>query len=361
MNRESTTPELPDPVRMYRALVERDPSFLGVFLACVRTTGIFCLPTCGARKPKRENVAFVATVGDALRDGYRPCKVCRPLTPAGEHPDWARALLEEVAAATEPRLGDADLRARGVDPARVRRYFQRTFGVTFHGYQRARRMGEAIAGLRRGASATESALTGGFDSSSGFRDAWHRMFGAAPTRTRRADALVADRVASPLGPLLVVASRRGLALLEFLDRRMLETQIATLRRRFDEPILPGRNAHLERVEDELSRYFRGELRSFEVTLDVPGTPFQESVWRRLREIPCGQITTYAAIARALGRPDATRAVGRANGDNRVAIVIPCHRVVGSDGRLTGYGGGVWRKKRLLELESRSREGLPCRA
>ncbi|MEM6673867.1 MAG: methylated-DNA--[protein]-cysteine S-methyltransferase [Planctomycetota bacterium] len=344
-------PELPPTQRMYEALVARDESFVGVFVACVRTTGIFCLPTCRARKPKRENVDFVATAADALRDGYRPCKVCKPLEPAGAHPDWVEALLEAVRAHPDRRLTDADLVEREIDPVAARRYFKRAFGVTFQGWQRATRVGAAMGALRGGRSVASTTGEAGFESESGFREAWQRLFGASPgTASTSGGALVADRLTSKLGPLLAAATDDGLALLEFLDRRMLETQVDTLRRRFGAPVVPGRNAYIDRIERELDAYFAGSLRTFEVPLDVRGTPFQESVWRALRDVPYGRTTSYAELAAAIGRPGAARAVGRANGDNRIAIVLPCHRVVGADGQLTGYGGGLWRKRRLLELE-----------
>jgi len=352
-------PELPPREQMYAALVARDETFVGVFLACVKTTGIFCLPTCRARKPKPENVDYVVTAADALRDGYRACKVCRPLELAGQHPDWIQALLDEIRAHPERRLTDADLAHRKLDPVKARRYFKQTFGVTFQGWQRATRVGSAMEALRAGAgvdASVETSVAGstaatGFESESGFRDAWQRLFGASPTGSAPGGMIVSDRITSPLGPLLVAATAGGLALVEFLDRRMLETQIMTLRKRFDTPVVPGRNEHLDRIERELDAYFAGRLRTFDVQLDVRGTPFQEDVWRALRDVPYGTTASYADLARAIGRPGAARAVGRANGDNRIAIVLPCHRIVGADGQLTGYGGGLWRKRRLLEIES----------
>lgn len=167
--------------------------------------------------------------------------------------------------------------------------------------------------------------------------------------------LVARRLPTPLGPVVAVAGDDGLCLLEFADRRSLATQTRRIRTRFGMPIVRGTNQHLERLERELRAYFRGALRVFRVPLVLKGSPFQLAVWRRLRRIPFGRVTTYDTLARSLKRAGAQRAVGRANGDNPLAIVVPCHRVVGSDGTLRGYGGGLWRKRRLLELE-----GAPLR-
>jgi AraC family transcriptional regulator of adaptative response/methylated-DNA-[protein]-cysteine methyltransferase len=153
-----------------------------------------------------------------------------------------------------------------------------------------------------------------------------------------------------VGPLVAGATARGVCFLEFADRPAFERQLAVLRKRLGTTIVPGRNEHIDRLADELSRYFAGKLTRFTVPLVVPGTAFQRSVWERLLRIPFGRTTSYGKLAEELGRPGAQRAVGRANGDNRVAIVIPCHRVVQKNGELRGYGGGLWRKKFLLDHE-----------
>jgi AraC family transcriptional regulator, regulatory protein of adaptative response / methylated-DNA-[protein]-cysteine methyltransferase len=164
------------------------------------------------------------------------------------------------------------------------------------------------------------------------------------------ECLVAEEIVTPLRPMLAVASERGICLLEFLDRRAIATALRDLRRRLGVPIVPGSNQHMGRLRTELGRYFGGVLRRFEVPLDLGGTAFQRRVWRRLQEIPFGDTVTYSRIAKELGRLDAVRAVGQANGRNPVAIVVPCHRVVRTDGSLCGYGGGLWRKQWLLQHE-----------
>lgn len=349
-------PRLPPFEDMYAAFVARDGASVGLFLACVRTTGIFCLPTCRARKPRPENVTFVASAAEALRAGFRPCKVCRPTAPGGDDPEWLGPLVARVAARPDERLSDAGLRAEGLDPSTVRRWFQRRHGVTFQGWQRAWRVGAALGELQGGASAVEAAPASGFESPSGFRDAFERLFGVSPSGAREVMRLVARTLATPLGPMVAAASDAGLALLEFTDRRGLEAQVDTLRRRFAGSggaravVVPGTNEHVARIEEELTAYFAGELTAFTVAVALPGTPFQSAVWAALRTIPYGATWSYGELARAIGRPSAVRAVGRANGENRVALVVPCHRVIGADGAPTGYAGGVWRKLRLLELE-----------
>jgi AraC family transcriptional regulator of adaptative response/methylated-DNA-[protein]-cysteine methyltransferase len=242
-----------------------------------------------------------------------------------------------------------------IDPARARRYFRTHYDMTFQGYHRARRMGLALSELRRGADMLDVGLRYGFESSSGFRDAFKQVFGEPPGRGRRAKCIVSAAIESPFGRLVGGATEDGVCLLEFADRRAFERQLATLRKRMDRAIVPGSNDHLAKLEDELHRYFEGRLQSFTVPLVAPGTPFQEAVWHELRRIPYGQTISYEALANAVGRPNACRAVGRANGDNRLAIVIPCHRVVQKNGELRGYGGGLWRKQFLLDLERNTTE------
>jgi AraC family transcriptional regulator of adaptative response/methylated-DNA-[protein]-cysteine methyltransferase len=213
-------------------------------------------------------------------------------------------------------------------------------------------MSEALQQIRAGAALDEVALGNGYESHSGFREAFARTFGQPPGRARTSGCVVVDWLESPLGPLVVGAVQKGVCLLEFTDRRMLETQFTTLRKRFEAPILPGNHEHLEQLKDEMARYFTGQLTNFNVPLVYPGTPFQQRVWEGLLRIPYGQTRSYEDLACAVGVPGGSRAVGRANGSNRIAIVIPCHRVVNKSGELGGYGGGLWRKQFLLDLERR---------
>lgn len=175
----------------------------------------------------------------------------------------------------------------------------------------------------------------------------------APTQLRVATA----EIETAIGPMLAAASDTHLLLFEFPRRRMIDTQLDRVRRAHDCELAPGESPVFDVVRTQLDEYFRGERREFTVPLHVPGTPFQTRVWSALQRIPCGTTTTYARLAQTIGQPNAVRAVARANGDNRIAIIIPCHRVIGSNGELVGYGGGLWRKKKLLELEGRS-ETLP---
>lgn len=337
---------------MRRAYLASDASFDGIFLFAVRTTGIFCRPSCPARKPNPENVEFFATGREALLAGYRPCKRCRPLDGLGKHPDWVERLIGEIDKSPDAPIGDAELRGRGIEPVRVRRYFQRHFGMTFQAYRRARRLGDAFTGIKNGKSIDAAALDAGFDSSSGFRDAFVRLFSKPPAAALARDYITVGWQQTPLGPMIAGALNDGICFLEFGDRRMLMSQLRTLQKRFLAPTLPGNHPLLDRLQTELAEYFAGVRKTFSLPLAYPGSSFQEKVWDALRMIPYGTTWSYEQLAEAIGSAGASRAVGRANGLNRIAILIPCHRVVAKNGALSGYGGGVWRKRYLIDFETR---------
>ncbi|MCH7721594.1 MAG: bifunctional transcriptional activator/DNA repair protein Ada [Planctomycetes bacterium] len=341
---------MPSPQEMERAYRRSDQSYDGVFFVAVRTTSIFCRPSCPARKPLPKNVEYFDTARAALFSGYRPCKRCRPMHTDGQPPEWAERLLAAVDREPTSRFRDADLRAMSIEPTRARRYFKQHYAMTFQAYNRARRVGEALRRIRNGADLTEVAMEHGFESDSGFRDAFARIIGRTPGRSRRADCIVSRMLKSPIGPLMACATESAVCFLEFTDRRALEAQLAIMGRRFDRPAVPGSNKHLKHLAAELTRYFAGQLSEFTVPLEYPGTPFQTAVWDQLRRIPYGRTCSYEQLARNAGRRGAQRAAGTANGKNRIAILIPCHRVVNKNGELGGYGGGLWRKRFLLDLE-----------
>ena len=336
---------------MRRAFLAGDVSYDGIFFTAVKTTGIFCRPSCSARKPKPENVEFFPTPRAAMFSGYRPCKRCRPLDTDGKPPAWVQKLMRRLEAAPAERIAAAQLRRMGVDPARARRYFHKHHGMTFQAFCRARRLNDAFRRIKEGRTVSEAAHDSGFESESGFRSAFARVFGSAPSDAKGCDAITLGWIETPVGPLVVGATGDAVCLLEFSDRRMLETQLQALRRRVRMPLVPGTNRWLTVLKAQLDEYFAGKRRDFDLPLRYPGTPFQEKVWSALLEIPYGSTCSYKDVARKVGHPQAVRAVGTANGMNRIAIVIPCHRVVNANGNLGGYGGGLWRKRILLDLEN----------
>src|SRR5438093_3644841 len=341
---------LPPTETMFRALVNRDSSFEGIFFVGVRTTGIFCRPTCSAKKPARENVDFFATSSEALESGYRPCLRCHPMDPNQRAPKLIERLRIEVERAPDGRLTDKELTGLAIDPSTARRQFKRHYGMTFQAYHRARRMGLALTGVRRGGRVDEARNGSGFESESGFREAFTKIFGEPPTAAKARVPLFAERIDTPLGAMIAVADDEGLRLLEFIDRRATERELSILRHRLRTSAVPGEHRRLTSVRSQLADYFSGKNLEFNIPLAPVGSPFQLRAWKILQSIPEGETRSYSWMPKRLGDENARRAVGRANGTNMICIIIPCHRVIRADGTLCGYGGGLWRKKWLLDHE-----------
>jgi len=314
------------------------------------STGTFCTEGCTDTTHDADIGRAFDTARNALAAGFRPCRKCSPLKTGVADPAWLVPMMSEVDADPARRWHDHDLELMGLDPAAVRRWFIANHGLTFHAYTRLRRLGQALQQIQHGTPVTEAVVAQGFESESVFRDAFTQVFGNPPSAVDRESSIWINRVATPLGSMIMGVHDNGLCLLEFAERRMLETQLTRLRQRMGRVFLPGDHPLMQQVKKQLDAYFEGTLRNFSVPLQAPGTAFQEAVWDALRQIPYGAMCSYADIANIIDHPGAVRAVGRANGDNRIAIIIPCHRVVASDGELTGYGGGLWRKEFLLAME-----------
>lgn len=335
---------------MYEASYTKDVSFEGIFWMGVKTTGIFCRPTCTARKPKFENVEFFFNTKEAMLKGYRPCKVCRPLENLDATPQYIKELLNEISDDPTLKLKDYDLVQRGLEPATVRRWFLKHHGITFHAFQRMSKLNTAFKKLRQGESVTEVAYDMGYDSLSGFNEGFKNIFGVSPKNTPMEKVIDLKRIETMLGTMIVCADEHGICLLEFSDRKALPAELKSIAEYFKANIIQGENPHFITLEKELKEYFEGTRTRFSVPLSPVGTDFQKEVWKVLQEIPYGTTRTYQEQANILGNRKSVRAVANANGLNKISIIIPCHRVIGSNGHLTGYGGGIWRKQKLLELE-----------
>ncbi len=338
----------------YDIIGQQNPQYEGVFITAVKTTGIFCRPSCRARKPNRENVIFYDTVQQALQQGFRPCKVCKPMQKKDETPDYISALIKELHDHPDVRIKDQDLKARGIEPSHLRRWFKKHHNVTFQSYQRMLRINRALTHLKKGQSITHTAFDSGFESLSGFNDRYKAIFGGNASDAQRSNIINIVRFTSPLGPMFGCATEKGVCLMDFTDRKVLEQSFKDLCERLDAVMLPGDNPHLDVLQQQMHEYFAGQRKTFSVPLDAPSTPFRELVWQALQTIPYGETRSYQQQAEMLNKPTATRAVAGANGQNRINIIIPCHRVIGSDGSLTGYGGGLHRKKWLLDFEQKHR-------
>jgi len=334
----------------YQALLEKNTEYEGIFYVGVKTTGVFCRPSCPARKPKFENCEFFQTAKEALIASFRPCKRCRPLSHPNHVSPLVQTLVEAIENNPEKRWKEQDFRDLSIDASTARRQFKKRFGMTFVEYARARRMGLAIKQIRAGEAVIDAQLESGYESSSGFRDAFSKIMGAAPTLLEDNKILKASWLDTPLGPMLAIADEEKLFLLEFADRRGLEREIERLRLRVKAAIIPGATPPINSIEKELHAYFAGKLKEFKTPLYLLGSDFQKSVWEALRKIPPGETQSYAELASAIDKPMAFRAVANANGANQLAIIIPCHRVINTNGDLGGYGGGIMRKNWLITHE-----------
>ena len=353
---------LPDADTLYRALLARDAAFEGRAYVGVTSTGIFCRLTCPARKPLQKNCVFMASAAACLQAGFRACLRCHPL---GEiAPPHAR-LIAALAADPGRRWSEADVAAAGLDPSTLRRAFKRQFGMTFLEMARMARLKAGAQALRGGGKVIDAQLEAGFESASGFRAAFARLLGHSPALMAAATLpaapphLTADWIDTPLGGMIAVTDARALHLLEFTGRRALGGELRRLSGMVRGSIGLGRTAVTDHAEAQLEAYFAGRSADFSVPMVLHGSAFARAVWAQLRAIPVGQTRSYGQIATLIGRPEAARAVAQANGANQIALMIPCHRVIGADGALTGYGGGLWRKDKLIALEtSIARKAFP---
>ena len=339
----------------YRAYLNHDTTFEGIFFLAVKSTGVFCRPGCRARAPKRENVEFCSAAEDAIEQGYRPCKKCQPLQRQAERPAWVENALKLIDEQPDARISDAQLQQAGIDPVNLRRWFKRHHGMTFHDYQRRQRIAAAAASIDDGARVIDSALDAGFQSLSGFNQAFKNLVGKAPGSKTVHTAVNVATLSTPLGAMYAAATADALCLLEFTDRKALPRQIKRVQSHLNTFFVPGESELLGRVQTQLDEFFAGARTEFDIPLRLCGSEFQQQAWQALRAIPFAHTRTYQQQAQATGKPAAIRAIASANAANPIAIIVPCHRVIAKSGSLAGYAGGTWRKQHLINLEKNSLE------
>jgi AraC family transcriptional regulator of adaptative response/methylated-DNA-[protein]-cysteine methyltransferase len=330
----------------WAAFERRDREWDGRVIGAVKTTGIYCKPSCPARRPKRENVEFFLDGEAALAAGYRPCLRCKPDEVGRDREAIAKAvrLIEQ---SEETHSLDQLALAVGYAPHHFQRLFTRDMGVSPAAYARAVRARRAADHLSEDKSVTDAIYDSGYSAPSRFyADAKERM-GMTPSAWRdggRGHVIRYVVSESPLGPLLIAATEKGICRLTF------DEDESALRRRFPNADIQPDDGTIAPWVDAALKAIRAPSQASDVPIDVRGTAFQEAVWQELRKIPLGETRSYADIAKAVGQPGAVRAVGTANGSNPVSILVPCHRVIRSDGSLGGYGGGLENKKKLLAAE-----------
>lgn len=330
----------------WAAFMRRDRSWDGRVFGAVRTTGIYCKPSCPARRPKREHVEFFATIEEARAAGYRPCLRCRPDETGRDRAAVAKA-VKLIERSDEVLSLDELSEQVGYAPHHFQRLFKRNLGISPAVYARGLRNRRSEAALKVNGRVTDAVYDAGYSGPSSFYSDAKERLGMTPSAWRNGglgETIRWTHFDSPLGEMLIATTSKGICRLTFDDSE------ESLRKLFPKAtIVEDKGGMRELVEGALAAINR-PLAAPDLPVDVAGTAFQESVWRELRKIPAGETRSYADIAAAIGHPKAVRAVGSANGDNHVCVLIPCHRVIRSDGSLGGYGGGIERKKTLLASE-----------
>src|SRR4051812_21199758 len=335
-----------DPDTAWAAFMRRDRAWDGRVIGAVKSTGIYCKPSCPARRPKRENVEFFASGEKAAAAGYRPCLRCKPDEVGRDRDAVAKAVKLIERSEDAPNLGDL-ASAVGYAPHHFQRLFKRDLGVSPADYARALRSRRSEAALRQNGRVTDAVYDAGYSGPSGFYSDAKERLGMTPSAWRdggRGETIRWTTFDSPIGTMLIAATSRGICRLTFDDSE------ASLRRLFPKATIVKDDGGLRELAEGALSAIERPAAAPELPIDVAGTAFQEAVWRELRKIPLGETRSYAEIAAAIGQPKAVRAVGSANGDNHVAVLIPCHRVIRSDGSLGGYAGGLDRKRKLLDAE-----------
>ena len=354
MTRRNGSPAFSSDSVRWAAVVGRDRRADGVFYYSVRTTGVYCRPSCAARQARRENVSFHATPAEAERAGFRPCKRCRPdshglLETRAQAVARACRLIET--AEEMPSL-DALADAAGLSRFHFHRVFKTTTGLTPRAYAAAHRARRVRDELSRSERVTDAIYGAGFSSSGRFYATASEVLGMTPTDFRAGGDGAVIRFAvgeCSLGSILVAATERGVCSILLGDEP--DALARDLQRRFPNARVIGGDREFERLVAKVVGFVEAPGLGLDLPLDVRGTAFQQRVWQALREIPAGRTTTYTKLAERIGAPKAVRAVAGACASNAIAVAIPCHRVVRHDGGLSGYRWGVERKRRLLEREA----------
>lgn len=334
----------------WQQVMARDARQDGRFVFAVRTTGIYCRPSCPSRRPRRDSVEFFADPNQAERAGYRACLRCKPtqISKQAEYVASARKILDNA----EGAVTLAELSSRiGLSPFHLQRLFKRATGLSPREYQAACRMQHVKSGLRKGDDVTTALYDAGFGSPSRLYERAPQQLGMTPGEYRRGGAGANIRyaiVSSPLGRMLVAATDRGLSAVRFGDS--VSDLERDLRKEFHAAEFHRDDKALREYVEPLLAAIRGDNTTVDLPLDIRATAFQKKVWEQLRQIPSGETRSYTDIARDIGSPAAVRAVARACASNPVAITVPCHRVIRSDGDLAGYRWGIERKKKLLNNE-----------
>ena len=359
LNLESEEKMAPEPQnKWWQAVLARDASQDGEFIFAVSSTGVYCRPSCPAKRPRRENVSFFRRPEQAENAGYRACLRCRPKA-AVQNPQTE--MVKQICRYIEQHLDEPVTLERlgaafGQSPFHLQRTFKKALGITPRAYADSCRMGQLKRNLQAGRSVTHALYDAGYSSSSRLYERTASQLGMTPDKYRRGAVAATIRYTctdSPLGRMLVAATEKGICAIQFADTDDELTE--GLKREFPFAIRRRDDESMRSWTNTLLRQIAGHKLNRSLPLDIQATAFQRRVWTHLQSLPFGATQSYGEVARAIGQPSAARAVARACATNRIAVAIPCHRVVREDGEMGGYRWGVERKKALLQLEQQGSE------
>ncbi|MCO6523861.1 MAG: methylated-DNA--[protein]-cysteine S-methyltransferase [Candidatus Schmidhempelia sp.] len=319
---------------------------------CLTPSGIFCHTDCQCSQNTHKHHKYLASYSQAMTKGYRPCQICRPYLITKNISPSFTWLLEQLHQYPDEPITASSLTMIGLTLKQVQYWFKTYYGLTFANYRKLLSINNHFNRYQQGHIAFNTldnnkvSILEHIELSQQARtdDTTHRW----------QNRIQLTRLETPIGELIGAATKRGICLLEFADQRSIHTQLKAVSNYFNSQLVWEESPYFYVLKQQLNNYFSGNLTQFSVDLDLAGTQFQQTVWQQLQKITYGQCITYQQQAQAMGKPKAVRAVATANGMNRISIIIPCHRIIGSNGDLTGYAGGVWRKKYLLDLEQQNR-------
>ncbi|MDF3047131.1 MAG: cysteine methyltransferase [Candidatus Midichloriaceae bacterium] len=337
----------------YQAFLSRNPEYEGVFYVGVKTTKKFCRVTCPKRKPRFENCEFFESIEDATAALYKPCKYCCPIRTFSGPMDLVEAIIQKVDEDLEKEWVEIDFYELKTTSDIVRRQFKKRFGMTFVEYVKARKLGAMVEKLISSKTLKDAQGSIEYKSSNPLTDLIRGKLGLEPTLLKPKRVLHESWIRTRFGAMLAISNDKAIVFLGFIDRKDLELEIERIRLGMKAIIIPGVTKPMELLQKELDDYFKGSLKTFTTPINVTGSKLQKKIWNEVHKIPYGKITTYLEIANSIGKSKAVRAIASLIGKNPISIIVPCHRVVNSNGSLGGYNSGVVRKQRLLSLEKRS--------
>jgi AraC family transcriptional regulator of adaptative response/methylated-DNA-[protein]-cysteine methyltransferase len=341
--------------QFYQALLDRESRYVGVFFVAVKTTWVFCIATCRARKPKFKNVEFYTCFKEALDCGYRPCKVCKPTENTHQAPVEVQAAISLVRDNPKQKFSDAHLAESGFNPVNLRRWFKQHYGMTFQAFQRMYRINNALLELKSGKTVTDCAFASGYESLSGFGYTYKKVLKQSPNENKEQCTILINRLTTPLGPMFICATDNGICLLEFVDHKQLERKLEEIQFLLSSKIIAGENKIIRQAKKQLSEYFSGLRQHFDLSIDMRGSKYERQVWQYLMSVPYGQAISDQQKGSMLHSKNSPGVGLKAIVSNKIAIIIPSHRVVTSNEKLKGREAKTVREQWLLEQERKNVE------